>query len=160
MARAGAKLREHPTTVPATRSRFMLTWRPHHSLVNSPARVTAHAPIERLCDTETVTASAAGDVTTLFYPRGCAAPLRGITPIATLERFYCEQKMSAAPPGAAHRAQGIAQAVTALQPKSAVAIETCLRAERLFDIIINELVQRHSVARCQMINDLISRPKA
>ena len=23
----------------------------------------------------------------LFYPRGCAAPLRGITPIATLERF-------------------------------------------------------------------------
>ena len=27
----------------------------------------------------------------LFYPRGCAAPLRGSTPIATLERFvvYC-----------------------------------------------------------------------
>ena len=52
----------------------------------------------------------------LFYPRGCAAPLRGITPIATLERFVvycpCEQNISAAPPGVAHRARGIAQAVT------------------------------------------------
>ena len=31
----------------------------------------------------------------LFYPRGCAAPLRGITPIATLERFvvYCSSEL-------------------------------------------------------------------
>ena len=40
----------------------------------------------------------------------------GITPIATLERFVvycsCEQNISAAPPGAAQRARGIAQAVT------------------------------------------------
>ena len=53
-----------------------------------------------------------------FYPRGCAAPLRGITPIAALERFVaycsCEQIISAVPPGAAQRARGIAQAVTIL----------------------------------------------
>ena len=52
----------------------------------------------------------------LFYPRGCAAPQRGIAPIATLERFvvYCsyEQNILAAPPGAAQRARGIARAVT------------------------------------------------
>ena len=44
------------------------------------------------------------------------APLRGIAAIATLERFVvycsCEQNISAAPPGAAQRARGIAQAVT------------------------------------------------
>ena len=30
-----------------------------------------------------------------FYPRGCAAPLREITPIATLERFvvYCSSEL-------------------------------------------------------------------
>ena len=52
----------------------------------------------------------------LFYPRGCAAPLLGIAAIATLERFVlycsCEQNISAAPPGAAQRARGIAQAVS------------------------------------------------
>ena len=52
----------------------------------------------------------------LPYPRSCAAPLQGIAPIATLERFViycsCEQIISAAPPGAAQRARGIAQAVT------------------------------------------------
>ena len=41
---------------------------------------------------------------------------RGIAPIATLERFvvYCSSELiiSAAPPGAAQRARGIAQAVT------------------------------------------------
>ena len=45
-------------------------------------------------------------------------PLRGIRPIATLERFAvycsCKQNISAAPPGAAQRARGIAQAVTGL----------------------------------------------
>ena len=50
----------------------------------------------------------------LFYPRGCAAPLRGIAPIATLERFVvycsCEQIISAAPRGAAQKARGIARA--------------------------------------------------
>ena len=39
----------------------------------------------------------------LFYPRGRAAPLRGITPIATLERFvvYCSSELiiSGPPPG-------------------------------------------------------------
>ena len=52
----------------------------------------------------------------LFYSRCCAAPLRGIAPIATWERFVvycsCKQIISAAPPGAAQRARGIAQAVT------------------------------------------------
>ena len=52
----------------------------------------------------------------LLYPRGSAAPLPGIAPIATLERFVlycsCEQIISAAPAGAAQRARGIAQAVT------------------------------------------------
>ena len=52
----------------------------------------------------------------LLFPRGCAAPLRGISAIATLERFVvycsCEQNILAAPPGAAQRARGIAQAVT------------------------------------------------
>ena len=45
----------------------------------------------------------------LFYPRGCAAPLRGIAPIATLERFvvYCSSELiiSARPPGAGPRAR-------------------------------------------------------
>ena len=55
----------------------------------------------------------------LFYPRGWAwaAPLRGITPIATLERFvvYCSCWpiiLGPGQPGAAQRARGIAQAVT------------------------------------------------
>ena len=50
----------------------------------------------------------------LPYPRSCAAPLQGIAPIATLERFVvycsCEQIIWAA--GVAQRARGIAQAVT------------------------------------------------
>ena len=58
----------------------------------------------------------------LFYPRGGAAPLLGIAPIKTLERFVvycsCEQIVLAAPPGVAQRAQGIAQAVTRHSPIS------------------------------------------
>ena len=58
-------------------------------------------------------ASAKFEQIPLFYSRGLAAPLRGIAPISTLERFVvycsCEQIISAAPGGAAQRARGIAQ---------------------------------------------------
>ena len=67
----------------------------------------------------------------LFYQRCCAAQLRGIKPIATLERFVvycsCEQIISAAPPGAAQRAQGIAQAVTRHRPISKLKLKVELQ---------------------------------
>ena len=45
-----------------------------------------------------------------FYPRGCAAPLRGITPIAALERFvvYCSSELiiSGSAPGRCQEGTG------------------------------------------------------
>ena len=49
----------------------------------------------------------------MFYPRGCAAQLRGITPIATLERFVVYHSSELIISGRApQRARGIAHAVT------------------------------------------------
>ena len=59
----------------------------------------------------------------------CAAPLRGIAPITTLERFVvyclCKQIISALPQGAAQRALGIAQAVTPCQSLWQVGLSWC-----------------------------------
>ena len=70
---------------------------------------------------------------------GCAAPLRGITPIATLERFVvyrsCEQNISAAPSGAAQRARGIARAVTGSMVSKAqlATVTACRDSERKWE---------------------------